>query len=100
MDVLSRISQLRADRGWSEYRLAEASGISQSSISSWYSKNRVPSVGSLEKICMALGITVSQFFEEGGEKIRLTDMQKRLLKGWERLPPEQRENLTVFLESL
>lgn len=100
MDILKRIYELRVDRGWSEYQLAEASEISQSTISSWYRKDMLPSIGSLEKICKGLGITMSQFFDDSNESGSLTDDQRRLLRGWERLTPGQRESLLVFLESL
>lgn len=100
MDILKRIYELRVDRGWSEYQLAEASEISQSTISSWYRKDMLPSIGSLEKICKELGITMSQFFDDSNGSGSLTDDQRRLLRGWERLTPGQRESLLVFLESL
>ena len=100
MDILKRIYELRVDRGWSEYQLAEASEISQSTISSWYRKDMLPSIGSLEKICKGLGITMSQFFDDSNGSGSLTDDQSRLLRGWERLTPGQRESLLVFLESL
>ena len=38
MDVLARIIELRDARGWSEYQLAEKSGMAQSTISSWFAK--------------------------------------------------------------
>ena len=100
MDVLERIYQLRTERGWSEYQLAEASEISQSTISSWYRKGMLPSIGSLEKICKGFGITMSRFFETGDETISLTSEQRRLLDGWERLTPKQRKSLIEFLENL
>lgn len=100
MNVLERITQLRMARGWSEYQLAEAADITQSTISSWYRKDMLPSIGSLEKICSGFGITMSEFFDEGGEAIPLTNEQKQLLGGWERLSPKQRKSLIQFLESL
>lgn len=36
MNVLNKITYLRTQRGWSEYQLAEHSGLTQSTISSWY----------------------------------------------------------------
>ena len=51
MDVLARITKLRLDRGWTEYELAKRSGLPQSTISTWYSKNMLPTVTSLESIC-------------------------------------------------
>ena len=77
MDILKRIYELRVDRGWSEYQLAEASEISQSTISSWYRKDMLPSIGSLEKICKGLGITMSQFFDDSNGSGSLTDDQRR-----------------------
>lgn len=100
MNVLERITQLRMERGWSEYQLAEAADITQSTISSWYRKSMLPSIGSLEKICNGFGITMSEFFDDGREAIPITDEQKQLLNGWERLSPKQRKMLIQFLESL
>lgn len=62
MDVLEKIVKLREERHWSEYQLAEKSGLTQSTISSWYRKDMLPSIPSLAKICDAFGITISQFF--------------------------------------
>lgn len=100
MDVLQRIYQLRTERGWSEYQLAEASDISQSTISSWYRKGWTPSISSLEKICKGLGITLSYFFDEGTSPVSLTADQQQLLHCWERLTPNQRKSLIDFLENL
>ncbi len=58
-DVLSAITTYRQARGWTEYQLAERSGLPQSTISSWYRKNMIPTIPSLEKICAAFGITLS-----------------------------------------
>lgn len=62
MDILKRIVDLRTERNWTEYQLAERSGLTQSTISSWYRKNMLPTIPSLSKICDAFGITLSQFF--------------------------------------
>ena len=35
-DILTAILEHRTQRGWSEYELAERSGLPQSTISSWY----------------------------------------------------------------
>ena len=61
-DINERIIELRMERHWSEYQLAEKSGIGQSTISSWTRTKSMPTVPNLEKICNAFGITLSQFF--------------------------------------
>ena len=58
MDILNRIADLRCRKGWSEYELAKRSDLPQSTISSWYKKEMLPSIPSLEKICTGLGITL------------------------------------------
>ena len=68
-DILGIIKKQREARGWSEYQLAERSGLPQSTISSWYKKDMMPSFASLEKICEAFGVTLSQFFSEGEESV-------------------------------
>ena len=60
-DILGRIEQERISRGWSEYALAENSGLTQSTISTWRRRNLQPNLASIEKICSGLGITLSQF---------------------------------------
>lgn len=78
-NILETITKYRLERGWTEYQLAERSGLPQSTISSWYRKDMVPSVPSLEKICNAFGITLSQLFAEDDAPVTLTHSQKILL---------------------
>lgn len=102
MNVLERIVLLREERHWTEYQLAEHSGLTQSTISSWYRKNMLPSIPSLTKICDAFGITLSQFFLENEEHntVSLTEYQLELLQAAQKLEPEQYKMLTNFLNSL
>lgn len=101
MDILEKITKLRLENGWSEYELAERSDLPQSTISSWYRKNLIPSIPSLEHICDAFGITLSQFFLESdcfSEK--LTKEQADVLKRWNKLTKTQQEKLADFLDSV
>ena len=88
-DILGIIKTQREARGWSEYQLAERSGLPQSTISSWYKKDMTPSFASLEKICDAFGITLSQFFADGEESVVLTPSQRKMLDKWNCLTEAQ-----------
>ena len=99
-DILSAITQYRLERGWSEYQLAEHSGLPQTTISSWYRKNMIPTVPSLEKICSAFGITLSQLFAEGEDVVVLTESQKKLLEVWSRLTEEQQAVVFALIEKM
>ena len=100
MTVLERILQLRFERNWSEYRLSEESGIAQTTISSWFRKDICPSIPSLEKICDAYKITLSQFFNWDNEPVCLTDKQFELLNNWNRLSEEQQDIILNLLRSM
>lgn len=62
MDTKQRIRELMRERNWTEYRLAIASDLSQSTIANIFNRNTIPSVSTLEAICKGLGITMAQFF--------------------------------------
>lgn len=100
IDVLQRIAYYKEKKGWTEYQLASASGLTQSTISSWYRKNMLPSIPSLEKICAAFGITLSQFFATDGEGFSLTNTQKELLDEVSRLTERQQKSLIAFFKTL
>lgn len=97
-DILAKIMANREARGWTEYQLAERSGLPQSTISSWYRKNMIPTIPSLEKICQAFGITLSQLFAEGDSPVSLTESQAKLLARWSRLNREQQEVIFHLLD--
>jgi len=95
LEVIQRIHQLNKERNWTDYKLAKEAGISQSTISNITYRGNSPTLFTLEKICHAYGITVSQFFSSGenpldvncdsgrdmgldGELHQLGDLYKRL----------------------
>lgn len=99
-NVLERITFYRTQKGWSEYQLAEHSGLTQSTISSWYRKNMLPTIPSLEKICAAFGITLSQFFSTESESFDLTPLQRDLLIEINHLSDNQQYALLEFFKTL
>ena len=101
MDVLERITKLREERHWTEYQLAERSGLTQSTISSWYRKNMQPTLPSLARICDAFGITIARFFmDDTASVIDLRPEQRKLLEAAGKLDAEQMNKLIEFLEML
>ncbi|WP_417083374.1 helix-turn-helix domain-containing protein [Evtepia gabavorous] len=99
-DIPSVITAYREERGWTEYQLAERSGLPQSTISSWYRKNMVPTIPSLKKICTAFGITLSQLFAEEDAPVSLTEAQKKLLERWSRLNEEQQAVVFALIDKM
>ena len=99
-DILATITEYREERGWSEYQLAEHSGLPQSTISSWYRMNMIPTIPSLEKICAAFGITLSQLFAEGNAPVALTNSQRKLLERWARLNEDQQAVVFALIDKM
>ncbi len=98
-DVLKRIDQERDARGWTDYTLAVNSDLTQSTISTWRSRDLQPNLASIEKICHGLGITLSQFFSESDSIDDLNEDQQHILELWNRLSPAQRTAVSNLIES-
>lgn len=64
MNTITRVYELLDDRALSLTRLAEMSGVAYSTIKMAESRNTQLSVDTIERICNALGITLSEFFAE------------------------------------
>ena len=96
MDAKARIKELMEERGWSEYRLAIASGLSQSTVANIFNRNTMPSVATLESICAGFGITLAQFFAEG-DMVELTEEQKEMFAAWSALTKEQKDVLAGLI---
>ena len=59
-----------------------------------------PSFSSLEKICDAFGLTLSQFFADGEALLALTPGQRGMLEKWLRLSPAQQRALVSVMDSM
>ena len=99
-DVVGRIQELCRSRSWTYYRLAKASGIPYSTLSTMLHKPNVPSVPSLMKICDGLGITLAQFFSDQDETAKLTADQKQCLSIWNRLDSTGKELASAYMLGL
>jgi len=80
------VRRLRVQAGLSVRRLATQSGFSPSFMSQVETGQVSPSIGSMEKIAAALGVTLGDFFAaaaggEGGLVVRVADRQA-LDSGW------------------
>lgn len=99
MDIQKKIKGMMADRGWTDYRLCKESGLSASTVANMFNRNNSPTIPTLEAICRALGITLSQFFAED-KVVSLTEEQLRLLSSWGKLTEEQRKLLLDFFDTM
>jgi len=87
------------ERGWTAYRLAKESGLSESTLANIFKRNTVPSIATLEAVCGAFGITLAQFFAED-EMVELTPELKELFDHWVSLTPEQKQAALQMLQAM
>ncbi len=101
MDIKTKIRELMVARGMTMYSLAQASDLTLSCISNWYSKrNYEPSVGALEKVCAALGISMAELFCSEDEEMIPVDQDLRdLFNIWSKLTPAQKDAIFILLKS-
>lgn len=96
--VLERIDQLRNQRGWSIYKLAEEAGITQSTLANMFARDSFPSISSLQSICDAFGMTIAQFFDDGGNG--LSAEEQLLLANFKKLSTRDKAMIQEIINSM
>lgn len=100
MEIIEKIIALAENRGWSRYALAKNAEMSDSTLKNIWKRKSIPSIPTLEAICDAFGISLSQFFAEDEMCITLTPEQKELLDTWARFTPAQRTEFLSLMKAL
>ncbi len=93
MDVGKRIKELRERAGFTQNRLAEWAGVSQTHLRRVELGQQDITIGQLQLVCDGLGITLAEFFNVGEKTETLTDVIAKLT-------PKQKQLLTDFLKSI
>lgn len=98
--IIERIDLILTEKNLSRYKLAQTSGLSQSSISNLLNRRNTPSIQTLQRICNGLDMTLAQFFSYDDEYPNLTTEQKNLLDIWASLSKHKRELASAYLAGL
>ena len=100
MDVIKKLNVLRLEQNMSVYRLAELSGINQSTLANTFSRGIVPSIGNLALMCEALGTSLSQFFSEKEMYEMLNDEETQLLRHYRKLVKPTKKSVRRLVKDL
>jgi bacteriophage CI repressor helix-turn-helix domain len=92
-NVLERITELRKARNWSVYKLAKLSGIPQSTIATWYSKNLYPPVDKIEMLCISFEISLAEFFVDSKNK---ADISSEFIYKFNLLPKNE-QDIVIYI---
>ena len=97
MDIGGRIRQLREERNWTTNFLATQCGISQSFLRSVEIGEKGITIEYLSLVCGALNISLKDFFDVPTDQDTPDDVLQRRIQ---RLNPQQRAALSVFLDTM
>ena len=93
MDVGKRIQELRIKHGYSQNRFADFACISQAHLRRVELGLADITVGLLQLICDALGISIQEFFADSESKDEFNNVTAKL-------SPRQKQALTEFLGTI
>jgi len=99
MDTHKRLQQLLDERGWTRYKLAKESGLSEATIANIFKRGNVPSIATLETICNGFKITMSQFFTDNN-LVELSPELKELFDEWVFLTSEQKTAVLQIIKAM
>lgn len=93
MDVSKRLIDLRERCGFTQNRLAERAGVSQTHLRRVEMGQADITIGHLQLLCDALGISIQEFFRDESH-------EDEIAIAFSKLSPKQKTLLLTFLESL
>lgn len=100
MEIGERLRHVRKSKNISIYRISMETGISQSHISDLELGRRKPSVETLSRLVVPLGITLSELFNENNDISILSEKERQLVEYFRTLPDEKAELLLQLGEAL
>jgi len=99
MDILRKIEKLRAERGWTIYKLAEESALTLSTVANMFHRKGLPSLSTLIAICDGFGISMAEFFAEEGE-FNFSTEEIELIKKYRELSSKHKTAIKNLIENL
>lgn len=102
--TVMRVKQLLADKGWTMYKLAKETGVAYSTIVNPIRRNAPYSITMLEKVCMAFGITLAEFFSNRQEieytGLVLSPNENNLIELYRRLSKKDKILVIGYIQGL
>ena len=77
-----RIREARQSKGLTQNRLAELVGVTAQAVSKWETGESAPDIGTIPRLCAALGISRSKLLQADSEDEQLPDPVVQALRQW------------------
>ena len=100
MTIQERILGLLEKKGWSKYKLAQEAGLYQTTVYDWFNdKNYTPDRESIELICAAMDISLTEFYS-GIDEGDLDGEQMLVLELFAKVPDDKKKLVFEILKSM
>ncbi len=93
MIIGERLRKLRTAKGLTIYKLSKETDISQNHISAIELNKRQPTIDTLSRLVVPLGISLAELFNEDTEASYLTKSERTLIENYRELPEEKAQML-------
>lgn len=93
MTIGERLRKLRTAKGLTIYKLSKETDISQNHISAIELNKRQPTIDTLSRLVVPLGISLAELFNEDAEASYLTKSERDLIENYRELPEEKAQIL-------
>lgn len=100
MDIGKKIKDIRTSKGLSMYRITQITGISGHHVKGIEDGTRQPTIETLQKLLIPLGITLAELFSTDSSSTYLSDKERTLIENFRSLNMEKAEALLYFSEVL
>lgn len=100
MDIGEKIRKIRTAKGLSMYRLTQVTGISGHHIKGIEEGTRQPTIDTLKKLLVPLGISMAELFSEETDSTYLTEKERTLIENFRTLDKEKADALLLFSDVL
>lgn len=100
MTIGERLRKLRTAKGLTIYKLSKETDISQNHISAIELNKRQPTIDTLSRLVVPLGISLAELFNEDTEASYLTKSERDLIENYRELPEEKAQMLLNLSDML
>ncbi|MBE5757515.1 MAG: helix-turn-helix transcriptional regulator [Clostridiales bacterium] len=98
MDIVKKVDEMRVKRGWTFYKLAQESGLTQQTFTKWMEGKTMPTIQALQLVCDAFNITLANFFAEN-DMIEITPELKGILDNWVHLTKDEQQSIKLIIDN-
>ena len=100
MEIGERLRSIREAKGMTIYKLSQETGIAHNHISDLERGTRKPSVETLRRLVVPLGITLSELFSNESEVSYLSEKEVQLIQSFRTLSNHQADIIFSLITSM